>query len=827
MEAYFKDSNYDNMVLYDCSGSTGKSLSGASCYLYHSQTQEIVKYLDSSKTLFVRWDHEFKVISKVDLEEINKDKKGFGGTNPISVFKYIKNIGFKGNIHFISDGQIEQSIVKECSEIFSGLKFNSVKIHLICTGGNINESVSCALTRGSPHEIKNYKDDTSITVTEEDFQSTYSLDSISTIDEFLSRKKTMENVLISINMGTSGNKILHQKLVALKNRLVKSKSKKFATNTDNPVARLIDSFETSNPSMDEVDNVWKVYYKIEEPVDGINETWEQTVDKFISWCSGSLLSTFDRTKTSNREVKAEVKVIIPSESVDVIEEKPSDLKLTCPITLSDTSNMIILMKRNGSSIFANLPTNVRDSLINCPLNALRNHDILMYIKSLLDCVISIEAYKELVEYGISDKSPLTRDEIFGGLCLGKDISHVQATNSTLRHVLTGGKSLGNMDLWFVVIYFIVERGHAEHLRDYLPLIKEHLRFRLLKSNSYMCLSGLPTYPVYSVPIGLAMWCSVMATTSKLSLMTDPKNDPIRLHLSYALDIIELLDLINISIPRKLLEHINRLKTLRTFLLEVKKGQAQKIKLKNLIHALTYNAIETSDMWVLIDGKPSDEQIYKVRTKLPSVCKDLSIPEINGIIKLCDTNKSEGDIYIPYNYSAEPYVKTTTKKWSFGIDVPYYIVVISPNTCRPLYNIIDDDKNKIWIDKAIEVHGNDLFSTNNFFGKFVSENKKYPTKHEFLEYIFMYHFERGNNTLPICIQQFVNIAFIEYQEIMNTITPEEFAIRFERSVAVKNRIYIEKFTHEMILHYQKIMDTKTPKEFNELWEEKTRKSVKTV
>ena len=75
------------------------------------------------------------------------------------------------------------------------------------------------------------------------------------------------------------------------------------------------------------------------------------------------------------------------------------------------------------------------------------------------------------------------------------------------------------------------------------MVEEHLKYRLLNSKSYMSLSGLPTYPTYSVQLGLALWCSVMATTSNLSLMKNPKNDPIRFHLSYSLDIIELLNIL--------------------------------------------------------------------------------------------------------------------------------------------------------------------------------------------------------------------------------------------------------------------------------------------
>jgi hypothetical protein len=282
----------------------------------------------------------------------------------------------------------------------------------------------------------------------------------------------------------------------------------------------------------------------------------------------------------------------------------------------------------------------------------------------------------------------------------------------------------------------------------------------------------------------------MATTSNLSLIKNPKNDPIRLHLSYSLDIIELLNTIGISVPSKLLEHINRLKTLRYFLLEVKKGKENSLKLKNLIDALSYNAIETSDLWILIDGEPSDSQISNVRLKLPSVCKELSNTEIKDILELCDSNKSESDIFIPYNYIIKLFEKNVTKNWSFGNNMPSIKVNISSKTCRPYYNIIDNGRKKIWLDKAREIYGDEMFSSNNFFGKYVSENKKYPTKSEFLNYLFVYHFTRDKKTLPICIEQFVNEAFIDYEEILDTIDPVLFSERWLSSVYKDERIKIE-------------------------------------
>jgi hypothetical protein len=424
------------------------------------------------------------------------------------------------------------------------------------------------------------------------------------------------------------------------------------------------------------------------------------------------------------------------------------------------------------------------------LNALRNNDIINYVKSLFDSVISLESYKELVEYGISDKSPLTREQIFGGLCLGKDPSHVNCTNSTLRQVLTGGKSLGNVDLWFAVIYLIIERGFVPYLYDFLPIIREHLIYRLFNSKSFMCLSGLPTYPTYNVPLGLALWSSITATSCNSELLKNPKNDPLRLHLSYVNDIIDLLSLLDIKIPQDLIRHIKRIKLLRNFLLEIKKGHENKFKLENLLNALDYKGIQTENMWILIDGEIENEQIEKVKRKLPEICKELSRDEIKYIFELCNSNKAEADIYIPYNLVLSMSSNKFIRNWKYEMNVPYSYVKISEKTCRPFFNIYEKGKQITWFEKAHKIYGYDFMSINNFFGNCVSEKNKYPTKNEFLEYIYLYYSKRDKTTLPMCIMQFVNKVFDEYKEIMEKIEPEEFANRWNKSVYIDVRTSME-------------------------------------
>ena len=96
-----------------------------------------------------------------------------------------------------------------------------------------------------------------------------------------------------------------------------------------------------------------------------------------------------------------------------------------------------------------------------------------------------------------------------------------------------------------------------------------------------------------------------------------------------------------------------------------------------------------------------------------MCRNFSNQDIKYILGLCDSNKAEADIYLEYNYTTKQDVKNNVKNWSFGNNIPFHTVKISPKTCRPFYNINDNGFRKTWLDKAIEVYGYTLFSTNNF------------------------------------------------------------------------------------------------------------------
>lgn len=775
------------MLGYDCSGSTGNS------DFYHRKTQDIVERLIDNcevaidgkhvtNVIRLRWDYEVVEMTKSSLFMLNKTKRGYGSTYPEVLVDYIVKNNFHGVLVLITDGQISPVDVRRCSDKLSDWKFKKVFVFIIETSsyGNIEESISCAFVRNSPHVIEIYNIDGTlkqnvVEITRESFAILEKLDSILDEETFLSFVPELDNLLMSINMGTHGNAEIKKTLVKLKNRIIRNRS--------NNVGGIFEiSDVVSNPTTENLARVWNLYYYGSSSFHG----WEKTIDKYISWCSGCLLNTFDR-KIINRE---RLLPCIPPAAPEIVELVNNGNIAECPILMADSCNFMILIRKKDS-LFHFLGQEehkeLKDLLTNCPLNALNHAVVLDYMKGLMDNVISIEAYKELIEHGISGESPLTREDIIGGICLGSHESHVKFSNSVMRQCLTDGKRLGNIDLWFAVIYvMIVEKRLVPHLDDYLPHIREHMIYRLENSTTYMCLSGLPTFPTYRVPLKIALWSVLSA-----SAVTDiPRHEPIRLHLSYASVMFRLIGLVGLFLPEGVTGYINRLECLRWLLNEKKKGEREKIE--NIVEALRYNFIELKEekRFIYLDGMPTEQQTMSVKVKLPGMFDLLSREEILYLNKICDPNKAEADIV--YHMRTTPSgIQIGSKIWNnYQATMPYTKVDICEATCRPYYYV--DGKN--WMEKASEIYGEEqssLISLNKLFGDFVCKNNGYPTKDAFLVYLSDYFGRRNKNTLPVCMSQFLEEIFDEYKEIMEKVSVEDFIKRLKKSSEIRERVFIEK------------------------------------
>ena len=127
---------------------------------------------------------------------------------------------------------------------------------------------------------------------------------------------------------------------------------------------------------------------------------------------------------------------------------------------------------------------------------------------MLDHPVSLRAFKSAAESGHPfDASPMTRRPVRGGLCLGLSEEHCRATTWALDQAITGGKRIGNADLWFAVVWQLVESGGAAAWlpRAAVEAMRAQIAWRLQHHTSFIALTGDPVLPTTRVPLATAVW----------------------------------------------------------------------------------------------------------------------------------------------------------------------------------------------------------------------------------------------------------------------------------------------------------------------------------
>lgn len=63
------------------------------------------------------------------------------------------------------------------------------------------------------------------------------------------------------------------------------------------------------------------------------------------------------------------------------------------------------------------------------------------------------------------KNPFTQNRLLGGIPLGTHKSHVTVGNYTIAKLISGGKILGNLNMYYAVIWHLIKEGSIEYLKD--------------------------------------------------------------------------------------------------------------------------------------------------------------------------------------------------------------------------------------------------------------------------------------------------------------------------------------------------------------------------
>ena len=788
---------------------------------YHENIKDILSKKYENNDEIIVWDHNSKYITFNDYMKINNNLEGFGGTNPKCIFSSIfekhKKVIYDEFV-LITDGQIYEKEVEECSELIENNKTNFipnyVEVYLIGNKNSTNLSVVCPFTRYSSSKTilkspDENEDNIINEVSADDLNILKKIKDISTLVDFNKNYESIEKAFIARLLGTKGDIELRKEVLLMQRRINKNLAKEVKTEKK---TTLLDDLLLKDQNFELATNELCNNFNIIATTD-----FSQKINLLIRMSDGALKQMFNinELQTFRKNIASNTKnvEINDIENID-IESSVKDIKFECPISAeNETDPTILLTLPNENEELKPLLLGFEkvslEKILNCPLNALYNDDFISKIKLYIDHPISLKTLREAEEKGYPfEKSPITRKKIIGAITLGESEEHVKCADYNLMKLLTGGKNLGDRNLWFVVIWILVKKGIFPYLKDIEPFIKAQVIYRMKNYTTSISLSGLSNLPQNKVLYITAAWSCLM---SPFIIDKIPSNcNLFNVHLTHYKELVDIINLFNLQLPKNFEKFANRMVVFSYLLYFFKRNTKL---LENYVNGLKYNTIivnvdESSplnaggivgEVFIPIDGEINEENRMKCIQKLPKIClefineKKISIDELSWLMSFVNVQKQLSDIkindivHLNEKDIPKPTINSNWKRYDDNID-KFNQVKISPKTLRPYYQINEKETWKDSLSKIVDINLT-IISGHKEYGNFIIHYDKYPTLDEYL--LLLYRKYKREITLPKYIQKYAQSLFNEYEKVIKDVSVEQFKIIFNKSASIKERIEMEK------------------------------------
>lgn len=767
-----------NIIAIDISGST------SGCIHYYQNVKKIIDRIFNDSYIIIEWNGKANTTTIEDMRLRIDQRKGDGWTNPCSIIKLLANSSMKKINHFvlITDGEVETSEIDDCDKEIknSMITFKRFEGYIIGYKQHANMSVTCPFTRSCSHNViqiqPGMEEETILEVSDEDFATIEKIKTIDDVDEFMILYPKMERVFAARLLGTVGDQELRKEVVKMQHRITMNIGKRETKTSDS--AKLMKYIETGD-----IENAISFAGKFLQIQ---NTEYEKSINALIRMCDGGLRQVFDPSQIKSFRAN----IADNTEAVDTldIDDVPTDVQTTfeCPVSYENETDPVILIAKPELPILKIIDNkNATDNIINCPLDIFFNKDALEVMKNCIDHPLSLKTMREAENcHNPILLSPLTRKKLIGGIPLGASEEHVKAANWTISQLTSGGKKLGNPDMWFSVIWMMIEQNMFPYLNDIIPFVREQMIFRLKNHNTSASLSCLSTFCQIQIPLAGACW---FCLTSPYFITNETKKqNMLRFHLSHAHILKKMTDLVGFKYPDGFDRFLTRTIAFSSM---IKFKRNNQILFQNLIHCLYQNSlcieIDEQKHFVPIDGPATKESRQKVYQALPKSCRNLTPEEIVWLSKYIDINKSATDNEFPINEDPQTLPKFDVN-WS-EIDEKYLLfekVEIDPITMRP-FKIINEINWKDIYKNKFGSTARMLVGCDIAFCKFVENHSRYPTVEEYIVSYANRLFAMQNpiTTLPgriIEIVQFRILAFEQSIKEAEITTPDEVVMRFEGS-----------------------------------------------
>jgi hypothetical protein len=784
-------------------------------------------------TIYV-WDHLIRKINHNELLIMIKRQSGYGGTDPRVIANMLKTTKTFNNIIIITDGEISDDLVRKTDLILQDVSLNYVTCYIISNTRNtssINLSVVCPFVRGGTSKVLTIGIDLNTFVCQQQRHATDFgiLDRISsmTIDDFLENYSLIESLLIARNMGRStGDLSIKDQLLAFQKKMnhlssVAHSSKNYGIDMRQALKNVVGGVGGAGGAGDssvitgavQALNIARLMSSDYYGMNNGNDI-EKKVSYLMSLC-GDLSGQYNvQAIRSSRLFTAPKALPVTKPDIPDVLTDYTTKPYTCPITDDDDICSVLFLV--GTPILTGLSKNTVDDIINNPLNLLNYPDVVSALLSRIGHSVGSSFS------GRVDTDPFTRREIIGTLPLGSNQQHVDVGNYTLARLMTGsGKMLGNIHMYYAVIWFLIYKNKIPFLDDIKDQVTEHLVYRLTNSITNASMCGLGSHVITKIPTDVAIWYVL----NSCLLVNSSKADTMRMHIFSSSYMLDIIDVLGYPMHDGAVKQITRTKVMMSMLSLVKKNgpqfynmirclvqKGQKVDLSTVNPLVLKN--ETNVNWIPLDGPASADQIALILSSFPDYYSSLSIHDLVGIASMVSPSKSVSDITLPVSCSWTATNVPQINWTNFGVkNYPIDVVPICPSTFRPFTHVIHPSTSTStstptrWQTVAQTMYGSSTgwFSTNRRFLDFFIKYSFFPNKDEFL----LFCFTRQHNlygdicTLPFMVSQWIDEMLMSYHPIQqliidNGITSSQVMKILNKSTHYSNRELMETMTIDDVL-----------------------------
>ena len=375
--------------------------------------------------------------------------------------------------------------------------------------------------------------------------------------------------------------------------------------------------------------------------------------------------------------------------------------IECPIILDEDVPQILIDE--CEPFLLNVEKNIVDDIAACPLRILNYPDLKAKFKASLSTFTGVKYADKIF------KNPFTQNRLLGAIPLGTHKSHVEVGNYTIAKLVAGGKIMGNLNMYYAVIWHLINEGEIEYLNPIKANATEHLIYRLRNSHTMASMCGLAQFVTTRVPTDVAVWYCV--SSGYLNQPTD--RDTFRFHFPNMEPLIKMVKALGYPLDEGLRAHFARTKSLMVLLSKFKKMTTHEKKAFQIGFEGLYQRgffidsevkisekvaeLEVCPHFIPVDGEPEPGQVEKIKSKLPAYCQELSNEDLYYISTLLNAQKSASDIFLDYNLKAPPLPKARVN-WCYGTNKEDLSdVQFNPKTLRPFYTV----KGRCWEQLAQE------------------------------------------------------------------------------------------------------------------------------